>query len=867
MVTIEMEWALWSERPGARDDYTVLSCSEGQLRPAHFKKIITRFSPGTAEAQWGLPRVTVVAVDVAQRPHIGMAIQARSDQHDGTGRRIAPTRFFLFPYEALDGNPVSYHALYSSLIGLPLPEAGDSRLLRVEVPGFDASVVAEDLELLGADSTFAAAHLLHMERLCVTGAEQATTDERLRYLDAAVSLLPYGYRAKITATTWANSATRHNLRMVFSRRANDPGTVEVPWEGPTAAPPASAFASRLKEMLGRFPHPQVIGLLAGHTAPRAFDDPHGASDTLHTIEDRLQRDHALSSGDPAPSDLRRWLDEEDLSDGDAARILRKLLPVAQSKDVERIARWLPVVSAKNLASWRRPLSMASKRLLWKEGARLAPLLRALNDDKETDTLLADLIGTRPTETAQVTNGLGAIAHLLVELVLPNTQVYPLTGEAVRGDGPVVLALVFALYADNGGPPALEWAWERLPDGLVTAADRLLGTLSEEPLDVAVIKDIAQHGDSCVATMLQIACLWNRLGLLADGFVEWLVSTGGCEPASSGYWGNVLSSLTPDDPSMLAMIDVVLLATSHRPCWMMVVVREQWMDYEDSFVSHWRRPWPNPELMIIELGDHLRSQSWHDVPGRATDIVSSLITVLELHDQPLVRNALIESLSNAHDLSNDPFAEEWLKARGGRPKSPAPTPHPEPPVDPEPLPLPARPGAISERAASIVEYIGACERRGATSSQVYAHIRDQKMLTDARVAVEVVTSLAVSIGQRDSLNTGINWRNHLIDFLCEEQFGSALAQEFKKRYLTILLRGMSDQIRLLQNFRDASAEFLDEKENAAKIKSAADVLLNVINEKAKGAKRRRRGRDRLDEQPSAPRSAPPKDAFADQGRVE
>ncbi|WP_067464189.1 hypothetical protein [Actinomadura macra] len=880
MVTIAMEWALWSERPGARADYTVLSCSKGQLRPGHFKKIITRFSPGTAEVQGGLPRVTIITVDVAQEPHIGMAIQDRSDQHDGTGRRIAPTRFFLMPYKALEGNPVSYYDLYLSLHSVPLPEAGESSLLQIEVPDFDASTVAEDITLLGADPTFAAAHLLHNERLCVTGAEQATTEMRLRYLDAAVSLLPYGHRAKITATTWANGATRHLLRMFFSRRANDSGTVEVPWDGSAAEPPAGGFAGRLNDILARYQPVQVIGQLALRTHPRTFEDAPAAAETLASIEERLRRDHALLYGDPTTAELRKWLDAEDLVEDEASSILAKLLPKAQGKDIEPIARWLPIVAAGDLTPWRGVLLALSKRLLWREGARLAELLRALRDEREIDAFLADLIATRPEETTQVTRGLGAIAQLLMGQVVPDPGAYPRTQAALTGDGAIALALIDALLADGPASAAsagIGWAFDRLPDVLIAPTELLFRVPSDEPFTLALMEDIAHCGASCVSMMLNIACWKGKLDLVAEGFMDWLVSREGCPSPGGGYWGNVLSALIPDDHSVLAMIDVALLATSHRPRWMMEIPRENWRDYQDSFAAHWSRPWSNRPQMIVELAGHLRNQSWHDVPGRATQIIS-LLPAVHLHEQPTVQNALIESLSNAYDLSPDADAEMWLETMGGRRTS---AKRPVPAQQPQPQPLtvsedPPRPTpyehrqAVRRAAESLIERIVAAALRGDNSTHFYAHLSEHKLLTDAEVAVEIVASLTGAIGQRVSLNTGYNWTNNLIGALCQQKFGAELAEEFKTLYLKFILEVMSDQIRQLQIFSASAADFFNDRENAGRVRNTAEVLLQVVGDKGKAPRRRaRRGRDKpkADGQQPAPPATLDEAASAELGAVE
>ncbi len=71
--------------------------------------------------------------------------------------------------------------------------------------------------------------------VCVLGADETSMDERLRFIDTVMGLLPYGFRAKMTAATWTRATNRnHRFRLFFSSapRASDKPDHLVPWGEP-----------------------------------------------------------------------------------------------------------------------------------------------------------------------------------------------------------------------------------------------------------------------------------------------------------------------------------------------------------------------------------------------------------------------------------------------------------------------------------------------------------------------------------------------------------------------------------------------------------------------------------------------------------
>jgi hypothetical protein len=236
--TVVAEWALWGKE--ARDlEYRLLRCSKGTFRPSDFDGIITRYSPGTKET---LPQYTVCWVpdENGHEGYLAVAIHeaAGSDpQRSGGrvqaagGREIEYIRLFCVRYSEMAKYQVGYAELVESVMSHQLPDGPVSpiavELLETEVPSFPApvSLLAENVATL----------LLNVRPVCVLGAERTTAEDRLRFIDQVMSLLPYGLRATMSASTWASATAKNlKLRLFFASAERDDGgtTAHVAWGRP-----------------------------------------------------------------------------------------------------------------------------------------------------------------------------------------------------------------------------------------------------------------------------------------------------------------------------------------------------------------------------------------------------------------------------------------------------------------------------------------------------------------------------------------------------------------------------------------------------------------------------------------------------------
>jgi hypothetical protein len=287
-IPVTVEWALEGKTLGRRD-YRVLACSDGDLSGENFTELLGRFSLGMPAE---LPQVSVSYLTSGPPPHRtyyqGMALHkwaadirtegGELPERDDAGRPVAVTAYFCVPYQRLAEAAVSYQAMYQAFDNLRLGTT-DGPPLQVEFPVRIGLPAVDDLAMQSA------ARLLTGRPVCVLGAESATVAERLDFIDAVATLLPYGFRTRLTAATWVRPTHRnHRFRLFFTaaKRDADPPDHVVYWGSPEATELtaddnyACMYDSWLAETVGQ------LGVLARLTTPRSFSHEE-VSESLNEI--------------------------------------------------------------------------------------------------------------------------------------------------------------------------------------------------------------------------------------------------------------------------------------------------------------------------------------------------------------------------------------------------------------------------------------------------------------------------------------------------------------------------------------------------------------------------------------------------------
>jgi hypothetical protein len=209
-VLVTAEWALWGLDPKEHVGYHMLACSTGKLTRQNFEQILDRFSPGRLDT---LPQVTMNYVLVRDGSrYLGMAVYEAPPGAAERSTLAVTTRYFCFPYEEVAAGAVSYRAMYEAIRGIEIPSA-DGAPCVVEMAGDQVAATTESVELTAP----IAALLLTGDPVCMVDPGSASVTERLALLDGVMSLLPYGMRAQLAASTWTSGTYRaHKFRLFFS---------------------------------------------------------------------------------------------------------------------------------------------------------------------------------------------------------------------------------------------------------------------------------------------------------------------------------------------------------------------------------------------------------------------------------------------------------------------------------------------------------------------------------------------------------------------------------------------------------------------------------------------------------------------------
>jgi hypothetical protein len=288
---LTVEWALWGRRATDPQD-RVLDCSAGALHAEEFARVIARYVVGTPDR---LPQYTVgwvpgadgpefVAVAIREEVPYGPAQPGVRGRYDAFGGGTVTVRLFCVRYVDLAEHKVSYAELLDAVQRQELPPRAAATGPVAAVPpagtgpitiGFAAR--PQSLPVAGFAHELAervAVLLLTEVQICVLGAYEVPAADRLAFMDAVMSLLPYGLRANLSGSTWASSTVQElKLRLFFANAPREDGnTLHVRWGQPDPAglPEPDSEAAKLYLAWLRRTGPQARSQLAGQTAPLRF---------------------------------------------------------------------------------------------------------------------------------------------------------------------------------------------------------------------------------------------------------------------------------------------------------------------------------------------------------------------------------------------------------------------------------------------------------------------------------------------------------------------------------------------------------------------------------------------------------------------
>jgi hypothetical protein len=238
-IPVRAQWALHGK---VLDDegYQVIACSNGDLSKANFTDALGRFALGALDT---LPQVSLSYLQPAARVsgggYLALAIHwspGNGKRHaagvghvDNQGRPTTFTSYFCAPYASLAPRHITYLDMYHAFCDITLPTRDGPPVDLLLAPAAQRAPGVDALAMRVAPL------LLTGAPVCVLGADETSVDERLRFIDTVMALLPYGFRARMTAATWTRATNRnHRFRLFFSGepRAGDKPDEVVHWGEP-----------------------------------------------------------------------------------------------------------------------------------------------------------------------------------------------------------------------------------------------------------------------------------------------------------------------------------------------------------------------------------------------------------------------------------------------------------------------------------------------------------------------------------------------------------------------------------------------------------------------------------------------------------
>jgi hypothetical protein len=629
-VPVEAGWALWGKHPGSNDDYSVLSCSDGPFSRADYTAILTRFSPGTPSARrqgaGKLPWVTFSWVGAEDNVHLGIAVHDVTEQVDGAGRPIAETSYFCLPYAVIAKFPISYYGLYEA-VQRPDLRPGDRGLARLEVPRLDPHEISLSIADFGEPAVAGVAALLLSSPVSMTQSEGSELADRLRFLDAVASLLPYGYRARFTASTWADSGSRHRIRLTFADRPRDDATA-VPWRASpdlSASPASREYVVQLDRFLRpaaagsrAFDMTEIVAHLAGEAEPRKFDTSQAAIQSLRTIDLPAAVAAAVRDRNAIPAEVRQVAGGGRLSElppHSRRAVWQELLSYGEPEDLPAVAAWWDRVVGEDPPAMLPELVRTCRDLLWRPtpAAPLWEYLRLADGQGIGDELLAGLAAA-PGDSRMLAGGLATAASLVYQRMLAAGPEGHAHTVAALPSNPALMAQVTVELARTGAGAA-PWL-----DRLSRQAPRLLApfrtVLSADggALTAEALADLAGWGLECVWVLLEVPADAAAHARLLPGVARWLARRDDVPAAEQRRWKDQLQR-----PSILggrnrAYADLALLAAGLAPHWLAIAATQPyWNEYVSSLCGEWRlveqvQP-DHPGRLVLSLAAYLDSETW------------------------------------------------------------------------------------------------------------------------------------------------------------------------------------------------------------------------------------------------------------------
>lgn len=650
---IVADWAWISKDPSAGIGYSVLKVSTDAV---DFGAISSDFEPGAPsstiapESPDAPPWVTYGPGGGRDGVLISVSVRDPWTERDHTGRPVRPQRLFVMRYPELADADASFQTIWEAVRDARVPAPGGAPLpltVAGQSPDDLIPVVEANFESLAA----IAAALLDGP-VAIGDASHLPRERRLGLLDAVAALLPYGFRADLSASSSVNNTVKHQIRLVLADFAN-PGQQLLSLATPQYSPRGD-FGGRYLAALHEKRKKNGAAELVRHLwsirqesgqRPCSFRRPGFALAALHELDFLGSVRDALAAGPVPPELIRKFFAHPDgpqvwehLDVPMRDNAVRSLAGSGEAGAAILVREW-PIIGNDVIRCANRDLDAGSVKVA-------TSFLRSIGqaDGGLEDRVLADLLVPERVEPAVLERRGGMLIELLLKRSVPAPGEYSYTcddlrfGDAAGWQARLVRDLLTSeLAAGASSERAVDWvrwlcrtpasevaAWER-PDW-VNALD-FTEPGERDGRAVSAVRVLVQRDQRAVprgncwsAVLLQLCGRARRLPELAEAVgLELMELTavlphGDQSPLAATLRASLRPALALETFGTLARLDVIRMLLAGPPSAALADLDDEpsVSAYLAGLHEAFRRPLLRPRLP--ELEERLLGAALSAAPG-------------------------------------------------------------------------------------------------------------------------------------------------------------------------------------------------------------------------------------------------------------
>ena len=313
MMSILAEWAILTKYPGDAKDYRILASNGGGLDAQEYHALIRKWLTGEVPFEGTIynPAAPWYQFGMESNPLRQVVLrQEWTGYVDFRNRPVLITTCLLLPFKDLaevgcgfgsiarlfEQEEVKTYLLERIAEITQGEERRDFERLKIHLPEREEALswMKQVVEEIGYTVCVQAANMLLHGSLGLVqpSGEIIPWEERVKWADAVLALLPYGLRVDCPTSLWASSSADHSMRLYWGRSARQGhGRLMVPISSNSAgtSDTQEPYIEDLVMLQTRIPLDQILAHLATQNSPRSFESP-----LLRNVLDGLGRSIGIS---------------------------------------------------------------------------------------------------------------------------------------------------------------------------------------------------------------------------------------------------------------------------------------------------------------------------------------------------------------------------------------------------------------------------------------------------------------------------------------------------------------------------------------------------------------------------------------------